>query len=255
MTTCLTILTGLALLFGAQSTPPEADAPAPAPAEPELTSLGGLDGRLVAGRPLIRPGEWFPVLFEITGPDEGDLFLGPPDDGLNPLGGARETDTRIIWNTGEDQTFKLVPDLTSIQWPRRAVGAPAGQPLALPARIYIPVKVVSDTPLGPVDIAFTVEGFRSGADPGAVDPDRPVVLERRVTVEVVHPTDPEATNLQLEDPSLFFGWHGDLPDWTVQDARQSGPKKPAPALAWMVVFVPFSLVGLALVWAFATGRL
>ena len=83
-----------------------------------------VQARMVAARPLIRPGEWFPVVFEITSNEPGEVVLGPPDDGLNPLEGATETDTRLSWDTEEGQEFKLVPDLTSIQWPRPRNGEP-----------------------------------------------------------------------------------------------------------------------------------
>jgi hypothetical protein len=215
-----------------------------------------IQARMVAARPLIRPGEWFPVLFEITSNEPGAVFLGPPDDGLNPLEGAAETDTRLSWNTEEGQEFKLVPDLTSIQWPRPRAGESTKDGLmTLPARIYVPVKVVSETPLGPVEISFTLDAVRSTGEPGVFDLENPIRLQEKVSIEIVHPTDPEATNLKTEDPSLFFAWHGDLPAWSVHDARESGPKKSAPTLAWVVVFTPFTLVGLALIWAFATGRM
>jgi hypothetical protein len=214
-----------------------------------------VQARMVAARPMVRPGDWFPIVFEITSNDAGAVVLGPPDDGLNPLEGATETDTRLSWDTEDGQEFKLVPDLTSIQWPRPRTGETNQDGLRLPAKIYIPVKVVSDAPLGPVEISFTLDAVRSTGKPGDFDLTNPIRLQEQVSIEIVHPTDPEATNLTAEDPSLFFAWHGDLPDWSVQDVRQSGPKKAAPTLAWVVVFAPFALVGLALVWAFATGRL
>ena len=215
-----------------------------------------IQARMVAARPLIRPGEWFPVLFEVTSSEPGVVLLGPPDDGLNPLEGATETDTRLSWNTEDGQEFKLVPDLTSIQWPRPKAGeSTPGGLLRLPARIYIPVKVVSETPIGTGEISFTMDAFRSTGQPDAFDLENPIRLQEKLSIQIVHPTDPDATNLQAEDPSLFFGWHGDLPDWTVHDARTSGPKKGAPTLAWLVVFAPFALVGLALIWAFATKRM
>jgi hypothetical protein len=237
------VLTGGGLA-NAQDTAPDATPP-----------VFEVQARMVASRPLVRPGEWFPVLFEITSNAPGEVVLGPPDDGLNPLQGATETDTRLNWDTEDGQEFKLVPDLTSIQWPRPRTGETNEDGLKLPARIYIPVKVVSGASLGPVEISFTLDAVRSTGNPDDFDLANPIQLQEQVSIEIVHPTDPEATNLTAEDPSLFFAWHGDLPDWSIHDVRKSGPKKAAPILAWVVIFAPFTLVGLALIWAFATGRL
>lgn len=230
--------------------------PSQAPGEAPTTSAPGLDARLVSSRPKVRPGEWFPVLFLLEAPEGMLVFLGPPDDGLRPTEGEEETDTRLNWNTADGETFKLVPDLASIQWPRTQEhpGIDRGA-LAVPTRIYIPVKVVPDTPIGTARIEFALEGHLLEADSVDFKRASPIQFVRSVTVDVVHPTDAEATDVTAVDPELFFGWRGTLPDWTVQDTRTSRPRTPAPALAWIVVTVPVALLVAVLIWLFATRRL
>ena len=85
--------------------------------------------------------------------------------------------------------------------------------------------------------------------------EEPFSVTQTVAIRIVHPTDPEATDMIGVNPRLFADWRGDIPDWTVQDTRVSRPKKSAPTLAWMVFAVPLSLIAIVLFWAFATKRM
>ena len=214
-----------------------------------------LTARLVSSRPLVRPGEWFPIVFVVETTTGEPARLGPPDDGLKPLEGAEERDTRLSWVTEDDDEFRLVPDLTSMQWPRTVSESESDTPsLTLPLKVYVPIKAISKATVGPAQLTFRLKGSMITGTGEAVS-FTPVDFEREVSLEIVHPTDPDATDLSLEDPSLFFDWMGDLPDWSVQDTREQRPKRPAPLLAWMLFVVPVVAVGCAVTWAFATKRM
>jgi hypothetical protein len=232
------------MLFSSSSQDPALTTAEAAAPQAELTA------RLVSARPKIRPGEWFPIVFVVEAADGAPIRLGPPDDGLMPLEGMEESDTRLNWITEQDDEYRLVPDLTSLQWPRVTTAESSEERwLELPLKIYVPIKAVSGATIGPADLTFRLNAMPFGGEGEAIE------FEEQVTVEIVHPTSTEATDLASVDPSLFFDWFGELPDWTVQDTREQAPKKPAPFLAWMVFAVPLGVLVSALVWVFATKRL
>jgi len=248
-------LASFALLTCLSIANPEAQVDDPegqqAVSEPEITA------RLVSSRPRVRPGEWFPVVFLLETGGESQILIGPPDDGLRAPEGAPETESSLNWITQEGDEFIVVPDLTAVQWPRspREDDIPEGY-LELPASIYVPIRAIPDAPLGPSKITFGMTVVPHLRTEDGARPLEPVTISRELEVEVVHPTDPEATELVAVDPTLFFGWHGELPDWTVRAAQPTrGGRSIAPILAWILVGTPFVIVVGALTWAFATKRL
>ena len=236
----------------------------PTPTQPsnsgvqESSSDPTISVRLVSSRPRVRPGEWFPVVLLLESGTDSQIIIGPPDDGLRAPEGVQDIDTKLNWETEGASEYPLVPDLTAIQWPRstKGEGLPTDS-LQLPASIYIPVRAVPDAPLRATAIGFTIQvtpQLRTAE--GAFTPLEPIKITRTVDVEIVHPTNPEVTDLTAVDQTLFFGWHGELPDWTVRAAQPTrGGRTPAPILAWILVGGPFILTLAALTWAFATKRL
>lgn len=229
---------------------PQDEAAQPPSDSPETTA------RLVAARPKIRPGEWFPVLFLIELGGEATEYLGPPDDGIRQAEGMPQTETSLVWTTGSDEEYRLLPDLTAVQWPRTVErqGYEHGL-LELPIRIYIPIKAAPKALPGEAWLTFEIEGVFAGEEPGSFDLDRRVHFSKRVVVDIVHPTDSEATDVTTVDPRLFTGWRGELPDWSVQDTRVHRKKDGAPLFVWLVVTIPVAVVALTLGWVFVTKRL
>ncbi|MEE2681670.1 MAG: hypothetical protein VX641_04785 [Planctomycetota bacterium] len=162
-----------------------------------------------------------------------------------------QTDTRLQWRSDAD-SYVLIPDLISVQWPRTTEveeeGAPRGI-LELPQTIFIPVKAGPESVVGEATIRFGLEGVVMNGDAA------PFAIEDEVTVSIVHPTDPTATELEGVNPMLFVNWRGNLPDWSVQHTSPSRPKKGAPLVAWLVFVIPLTLAVAALTWAFATKRM
>ena len=193
-------------------------------------------------------------LVESEGPAAG--YLGPPDDGIRRAEGMPQTNTRLTWSTGSEEEYRLLPDLMAVQWPRTSERAGhEGGLLELPVRIFIPVKAAPKAIPGKATLVFELEGVLAGAEPGTFDLERPVSLVGEVVVQIVHPTDSEATDVTSVDPRLFTGWRGELPDWSVHDTRTSRPKSGAPLIAWLVVVIPVGAVVIALCWVFLTKRL
>ena len=139
-----------------------------------------------------------------------------------------QTDTRLQWRS-EGDSYVLIPDLISVQWPRTTEleGTPRGV-LELPQTIFIPVKAGPESVVGDATIRFTPDGVIMN------ESEAPFTLEDDVTVSIVHPTDPTATELEGVNPMLFVNWRGNLPDWSVQHTSPSRPKKGAPLAAWLV---------------------
>ena len=226
------------------------------PTQEEAETPTELSARLVAARPLIRPGEWFPMAFLVESTTPGQQFLGPPDDGTIAPQGEAQTNTRLLWSTNEDEDYRLVPDLTAIQWPRTVEreGYPRGV-LELPLRIYVPVKATPKAIIGSATLVFSLKGLIAESEPGSFNLEEPIELTKEVEVKIVHPTDPEATDVAEVDPSVFTGWRGELPDWSVMDTRVARPKNAAPLLIWLVITIPIGILVLVLIWAFMTKRL
>ena len=160
-----------------------------------------------------------------------------------------QTDTRLNWLSEED-SYALIPDLISVQWPRTsdAQGAPRGV-LELPQTVFIPVKAGPGSVVGEASIRFALDGVVMDGN------DTPFRLEDEVIVQIVHPTDPTATELEGVNPMTFVTWRGNLPDWSVQHTSPSKPRTGAPIAAWLVFAIPLTLAIAALTWAFATKRM
>lgn len=205
--------------------------------------------RLVSSRPKIRPGEWCTLAWILEPTGDTPVRIGPPDDGIRPAPGTPQTDTRLQWLSEED-SYQLIPDLISIQWPRTvdAEGVARGA-LELPQTVFIPVKAGPESVVGEARIRFALEGVVIG------DQDTPFRFEEEVSVDIVHPTDPSATELEGVDPMVFVTWRGNLPDWSVQHTSPSKPRSGAPVIAWLVFAIPLTLAIAALTWAFATKRM
>lgn len=215
-----------------------------------------VSAKLVSSRPKIRPGEWFPLVFLVEATGEQPLKMGPPDDGTIPAKGMAQTNTRLLWSTEGAEDYRLLPDLMAVQWPRpvKKEGDERGL-LELPARIYIPVKAAPKATLGPATLRFALEGVVVPDNSEGLDEAEPITLTGEVTVNVVHPTDPNATDVTSVDPRLFTGWRGETPDWSVMDTRVPRPARTAPLVTWLVFAIPVALVALVLFWAFVTKRL
>ena len=222
----------------------DSSAPEPTEAPPVLEAM------LVSSRPKIRPGEWCTLAWVLEAPDGESVVIGPPDDGIMPQPGTEQTDTRLRWLTDEDGSFSLIPDLLSVQWPNtvEVEGSERGG-IQLPQTIFIPVKAGPESIVGEAVIRFALEGVRLGGEPADF------LIEEEVTVEVVHPTDPNATDMEGVNPMIFTTWRGELPDWSIRDTTPSKPRKPAPPAIWLVFIIPLGIVLLALTWAFATKRM
>lgn len=214
----------------------------------ELVSKN-LIASLQTSRTKIRPGEWFTLAFVVENVSGGAFKIGPPDDGIRGEKGLEEQETLLRWETDDSETYELVPDMLSVQWPRTTISEanPKGT-LSVPLKIYIPIKATPGGIPGEAGVTFSVSGMD-------LESKEPFSVTQSVVIQIVHPTDPEATDMLGVDPRLFAEWRGDIPDWTVQDTRVSRPKKGAPALAWMVFAIPLSLVAIVLFWAFATKRM
>ena len=158
-------------------------------------------------------------------------------------------ETLLRWETDDSENYELVPDMLSVQWPRTTPSEvnPRGT-LAVPLKIFIPIKATPGGIPGDAEVTFSVSGMD-------LETEEPFTVTQTVAIRIVHPTDPEATDMTGVNPRLFAEWRGDIPDWTVQDTRVSRPKKSAPTLAWMVFAVPLSLIAIVLFWAFATKRM
>ena len=208
-----------------------------------------LSASLQTSRPKIRPGEWFTLAFIVENTSGGSFTIGPPDDGIRGEKALKEQETLLRWETNESENYELVPDMLSVQWPRTTPSEahPRGT-LAIPLKIYIPVKATPGGIPGEAEVTFSVTGMD-------LETKEPFSVSQSVSMRIVHPTDPEATDMIGVDPRLFAEWRGDIPDWTVHDTRVSRPKKGAPTLAWMVFAIPLSLVAIVLFWAFATKRM
>ena len=241
MSTLLLIITALMLPSAAQ----EADSP---PIQGEAAAPP-FSARLVSSRPKLRPGEWCTLAWVLEPKSSETILLGPPDDGIKPAPGMAQTDTRLQWRS-EGDSYVLIPDLISVQWPRTTEleGTPRGV-LELPQTIFIPVKAGPESVVGDATIRFTLDGVIMN------ESEAPFTLEDDVTVSIVHPTDPTATELEGVNPMLFVNWRGNLPDWSVQHTSPSRPKKGAPLAAWLVFAIPLTLALAALTWAFATKRM
>lgn len=202
--------------------------------------------RNAVSRTAVRPGEWLVIALAIDPADADSsaaLTIGAPDDGLRAS--ETDTDSRLRWISGDSDDPALVPDLTSLQWPRlNAEGS-----ISLPAVLYIPVKVLPETDRGEETIDFELVATLLGDSP------QQFTTTQSVAVNVVHPTDSEATDTTNIEQELFFGWHGEMPDWSVHDARAPGPRRGAPLMAWLLVSIPPGLLILVLGWLFLTRRL
>ena len=208
-----------------------------------------LTARLETSRPKIRPGEWFTLAFILENTAGEGFIIGPPDDGIRGEEALDAQETLLRWETDDSENYELVPDMLSIQWPRTTPSEanPRGT-LAVPLKIFIPVKATPGGIPGDAAVTFSVSGMD-------LETEEPFSVTQTVAIRIVHPTDPEATDMIGVNPRLFAEWRGDIPDWTVQDTRVSRPKKSAPTLAWMVFAVPLSLIAIVLFWAFATKRM
>ena len=212
--------------------------------------------QLATSRPTIRPGEWFTLALVVEAADGKALLMGPPDDGTIPPKGVTPTTTKLLWSTEGTEDYRLLPDLMAVQWPRPIKSDDQERAfIELPCRIYIPVKAAPKANLGAASLSFELEGFLFTNTDKTTEGGTPFTQAESVTVEIVHPTDPEATDVTSVDPRLFAGWRGETPDWTVMDTRVPRPPRKAPLLTWLVVTLPVAAVGLALFWAFATKRL
>ena len=208
-----------------------------------------LSASLQTSRPKIRPGEWFTLAFVIENTSGEGFTIGPPDDGLRGEKALEEQETLLRWETNDSENYELVPDMLSIQWPRTTPSEDDSRgTLSVPLKIYIPIKATPGGIPGEAKVTFSLSGMDLSSR-------EPFSVTQTVAIQIVHPTDPEATNLLGVDPRLFAEWRGDMPDWSVQDTRVSRPKKGAPTLAWMVFAIPLSLVAIVLFWAFATKRM
>ena len=223
----------------------------------ESSSNPMISARLVSSRPRVRPGEWFPVVLLLESESDYQIIIGPADDGLRAAEGVQDIDTKLNWETESASEYPLVPDLTAIQWPRSPKDERLPkESILLPASIYIPVRAVPDARLGMSTIGFSIQLVPNLETEGVLSPLEPIKFSRTVDVEIVHPTNPEVTDLTAVDQTLFFGWHGELPDWSVRAAQpMRGVRKPAPILAWILVGGPFVITLTALTWAFVTKRL
>lgn len=213
------------------------------------TTSKTLAATLETSRPKIRPGEWFTLAFVVENTSGQGFTIGPPDDGIRGEKALEAQETLLRWETDDSESYELVPDMLSVQWPRTTPSEdnPRGT-LAIPLKIYIPIKATPGGIPGKAEVTFSV----SGMDLESLEP---FSVTQTVSIQIVHPTDPEATDMMGVNPRLFAEWRGDVPDWTVQDTRVSRPKKGAPTLAWLVFAVPLSLVAIVLFWAFATKRM
>ena len=226
----------------------EADSPPQAPSG----SMEAFSARLVSSRPKIRPGEWCTLAWVLEPTGDTPVQIGPPDDGIRPAPGMPQTDTRLQWMSEED-SYQLIPDLISIQWPRTVEAENASRGvLELPQTIFIPVKAGPESVVGEARIKFALDGVLMGE---RGEEGREFRFEDEVTVDIVHPTDPNATELEGVDPMVFITWRGNLPDWSVQHTSPSKPRSAAPVIAWMVFAIPLTLAIAALTWAFATKRM
>ena len=223
----------------------EADSPPPNAVGAEVP----FSARLVSSRPKLRPGEWCTLAWIIEPKSFNNIEIGPPDDGIKPAPGMPQNDTRLQWLTEQD-SYVLIPDLISIQWPRTSASeeSPRGV-LELPQTIFIPVKAGPESVVSEATIRFALDGVLMN------DSGTPFRLEDEVTVDIVHPTDPTATELEGVNPMVFVTWRGNLPDWSVQHTSPSKPRSGAPLAAWMVFAIPLTLAIAALTWAFATKRM
>jgi hypothetical protein len=223
----------------------EADSPPPE----QLNAEQAISARLVSSRPKLRPGEWCTLAWILESKPGNANQIGPPDDGIKPAPGMPQTDTRLQW-ISDDDDYALIPDLISIQWPRtsEAEGTPRGV-LELPKTIFIPVKAGPGSIVGEATIRFALDGVLMN------EAGTPFRIEDEVTVEIVHPTDPNATELEGVNPMVFVTWRGNLPDWSVQHTSPSKPRTGAPLVAWLVFAIPLTLAIAALTWAFATKRM
>jgi hypothetical protein len=219
------------------------DAPTTLPEAKNLTAS------LETSRPKIRPGEWFTLAFVVENVSGGSFNIGPPDDGIRGEKALEEQETLLRWETNDSESYDLVPDMLSVQWPRSTPSEahPKGL-LSVPLKIYIPIKATPGGIPGQAEVTFSVSGMD-------LELKEPFTVTQSVSIQIVHPTDPEATDMIGVNPRLFAEWRGDIPDWTVQDTRVSRPKKGAPTLAWMVFAIPLFVVAIALFWAFATKRM
>lgn len=217
--------------------------------DPAETGSKTLSATLETSRPKIRPGEWFTLAFVVENTSGEGFIIGPPDDGIRGEKALEEQETLLRWETDDSESYELVPDMLSVQWPRTTSSEtnPRGT-LSVPLKIYIPIKATPGGIPGEAKVTFSVSGMD-------LETKEPFSVSQTVAIQIVHPTDPEATDMIGVNPRLFAEWRGDIPDWTVQDTRVSRPKKGAPTLAWMVFAVPLSLVAIALFWAFATKRM
>ena len=241
MPSILPIILALCLPSVAQ----EADSPPTSTTE----STSAISARLIASRPKLRPGEWCTLAWVLEPSGDQLILIGPPDDGIRPAEGMPQNDTRLQWLSEED-SYALIPDLISVQWPRTvpAEGTSRGV-LELPQTIFIPVKAGPEAVMGSEQIRFALEGVLMN------DPQTSFRIEQEATIEIVHPTDSSATDLEGVDPMAFVTWRGNLPDLSVQHASPSKPRSGAPLAAWMVFAIPLTLVIAALAWAFATKRM
>ena len=68
--------------------------------------------------------------------------IGPPDDGIRPAPGMPQIDTRLQWLSEKD-SYQLIPDLISIQWPRTVQAQDDSRGvLELPQTVFPPLPAL-----------------------------------------------------------------------------------------------------------------
>ncbi len=201
------------------------------------TASKTLTATLETSRPKIRPGEWFTLAFLVENTSGEGFTIGPPDDGIRGEKALEEQESLLRWETDDSESYDLVPDMLSVQWPRTTPfrGQPERHSCSATQDLHSDQGDTGRDSRARLKVTFSVSGMD-------LETSEPFSVTQTVAIQIVHPTDPEATDMLGVNPRLFAEWRGDIPDWTVQDTRVSRPKKGAPTLAWLVFAVPLCLV-------------